>query len=96
LKYNVSSRLSLKGLGLAAGIRHVSDQVGLISNQDFLFPAYTVLDAAINFQHRRYNLQFNAYNLTDKHYFTGSRSGVVTGGLGDPFNFRIGLNYQIL
>lgn len=94
LKYNVNTGL-VKGLGIAGGLRYVSDQVGLISNQNFLFPEYTVLDAAINYRKGRYNLQFNAYNLTDKHYFTGSRSGTVTGGLGDPFNYRIGLSYQI-
>jgi iron complex outermembrane receptor protein len=94
VKYNFTAEL-VKGLGLAAGIRHVSDQVGLISNQNFIFPAYTVLDAAVYYQRRQYNLQFNAYNLTDKHYFTGSRSSTVSGGLGDPFNFRVGIHYQI-
>lgn len=94
LKYNIRST-RLASLGFAAGIRHVSDQVGLISNQDFLFPEYTVLDAAANYQIGRYNLQFKAYNLTDKHYFTGSRSSTVAGGLGDPFKFRIGVSYQI-
>jgi iron complex outermembrane receptor protein len=94
LKYNFTTE-SVKGLGLAAGISHVSDQVGLISKQNFIFPAYTVLDAALYYQRRRYNLQFNAYNLTNKHYFTGSRSSTVSGGLGDPFNFRVGINYQI-
>lgn len=94
LKYNVSSGL-VKGLGIAGGLRYVSNQVGLISNQNFLFPEYTVIDAALNYRRGRYNLQFNAYNLTDKHYFTGSRSSTVTGGLGDPFNYRIGLSYQI-
>ncbi|MNV85953.1 ferrichrome outer membrane transporter [compost metagenome] len=94
LKYNLRTEV-IKGLGLAAGLRYVSDQVGLISNQNFIFPEYTVLDAAVNYRRGRYNLQFNAYNLTDKHYFTGSRSGTVTAGLGDPFNYRIGLSYQI-
>lgn len=94
LKYNVSTGL-IKGLGIAGGLRYVSDQVGLISNQNFLFPEYTVLDAAVNYRKGRYNLHFNAYNLTNKHYFTGSRSSTVTGGLGDPFNYRIGLSYQI-
>nr|WP_294871337.1 TonB-dependent receptor [uncultured Pedobacter sp.] len=94
LKYNLYST-ALKGLGLAGGVRYVSDQVGLISNQNFVFPEYTVLDAAINYQRGRYNIQFNAYNLTDKHYFTGSRSSTVSGGLGDPFNYRIGISYQI-
>lgn len=94
VKYNVNATI-FKGAGLAAGVRYVSDQVGLISNQNFIFPEYTVFDAAINYRSGRYNLQFNAYNLTDKHYFTGSRSGTVTAGLGDPFNYRIGLSYQI-
>lgn len=94
LKYNVNSGL-VKGLGIAGGLRYVSNQVGLISNQNFLFPEYTVIDAALNYRKGRYNLQLNAYNLTDKHYFTGSRSSTVTGGLGDPFNYRIGLSYQI-
>jgi iron complex outermembrane receptor protein len=94
LKYNVAAN-TLKGLGIAGGVRYVGDQVGLISNQNFIFPEYTVFDAAINYQHKRYNIQLNAYNLGDKHYFTGSRSSTVTAGLGDPFNIRLGLSYQI-
>ncbi|EDM34169.1 ferrichrome iron receptor [Pedobacter sp. BAL39] len=94
LKYNVNAT-ALEGLGFAAGLRYVGDQVGLISNQNFVFPEYTVFDAAVNYQKGRYNLQLNAYNLTDKHYFTGSRSSTTTAGLGDPFNFRVGLSYQI-
>lgn len=94
VKYNLNST-PLKGLGIASGVRYVSDQVGLISNQNFIFPEYTVLDAALNYQTGRYNIQFNAYNLTNKRYFTGSRSSTVTAGLGDPFNYRIGISYQI-
>lgn len=94
LKYNVAAS-AVKGLGIAGGVRYVSDQVGLISNQNFIFPDYTVFDAAVNYQHKRYNIQLNAYNLGDKHYFTGSRSGTTTAGLGDPFNIRLGLSYQI-
>jgi iron complex outermembrane receptor protein len=94
LKYNVAAN-TLKGLGIAGGVRYIGDQVGLISNQNFIFPEYTVFDAAINYQHKRYNIQLNAYNLGDKHYFTGSRSSTTTAGLGDPFNIRLGLSYQI-
>ncbi len=94
LRYNVPAD-ALKGLGIAGGVRYVSDQVGLLSNQNFIFPEYTVLDAAINYQRGRYNVQFNAYNLSNKRYFTGSRSSTITGGLGDPFNFRVGISYQI-
>ena len=93
-KYALPSQ-ALKGMGIAAGVRYVSNQVGLLSNQNFIFPDYTVLDAAITYQRNRYQVQLNAYNLTNKHYFTGSRSSVTTGGLGDPFNIRLGLSYQL-
>jgi iron complex outermembrane receptor protein len=85
----------LKGLSVAAGVRYVSDQVGLLSNQNFVFPSYTVLDAAISYQRNRFQVQLNAYNLANKHYFTGSRSGVTLAGLGDPFNVRVGVSYQL-
>ncbi|SEJ26688.1 iron complex outermembrane recepter protein [Dyadobacter koreensis] len=93
-KYSLPFR-GLKGLGIAAGIRYVSDQVGLLTNQNFIFPSYTVMDAALSYQRGRYQLQINAYNLANKHYFTGSRSGVTLAGLGDPLNVRVGLRYQL-
>ncbi|KAA0992160.1 TonB-dependent receptor [Dyadobacter aurulentus] len=93
-KYVFPSRV-LKGFGVAAGIRYVSDQVGLLTNQNFIFPSYTVLDAALSYQRNRFQVQLNAYNLANKHYFTGSRSGVTLAGLGDPFNVRVGVSYQL-
>ena len=94
LKYNVTKG-TVRGIGMAAGVRYVSDQAGQISNQNFVFPSYTIFDAAINYRRGKYNVQLNAYNLTDKRYFTGSRSSTVTGGLGDPLNYRIGISYLI-
>jgi len=94
LKYNVTKG-AFKGVGAAAGVRYVSDQIGQINNQNFVFPSYTVLDAALNYRRGKYNIQLNAYNLTNKRYFTGSRSSTVTGGLGDPLNYRIGISYLI-
>lgn len=86
---------ALKGFAIAAGVRYVSDQVGLLTNQNFVFPSYTVLDAALTYQQSRFQVQLNAYNLANRHYFTGSRSGVTLAGLGDPFNVRIGVRYQL-
>ncbi|QNK62979.1 TonB-dependent receptor [Pedobacter sp. PAMC26386] len=94
LKYNVTKG-TVKGMGVAAGVRYVSDQVGQITNQNFVFPSYTVFDAALNYRRGKYNIQLNAYNLTDKRYFTGSRSSTVTGGLGDPLSYRLGISYLI-
>ncbi|OJV13061.1 MAG: ferrichrome-iron receptor [Dyadobacter sp. 50-39] len=93
-KYALPSSV-LKGFSVAAGVRYVSDQVGLLSNQNFVFPSYTVLDAALAYQRNRFQVQLNAYNLANKHYFTGSRSGVTLAGLGDPFNVRVGVSYQL-
>ncbi|GGN07208.1 ligand-gated channel [Dyadobacter beijingensis] len=93
-KYALPSNV-LKGFSVAAGVRYVSDQVGLLSNQNFVFPSYTVLDAALSYQRNRFQVQVNAYNLANKHYFTGSRSGVTLAGLGDPFNVRVGVSYQL-
>nr|WP_295922356.1 TonB-dependent receptor [uncultured Dyadobacter sp.] len=93
-KYSLPAHV-LKGFSVAAGVRYVSDQVGLLSNQNFVFPSYTVLDAALSYQYNRFQVQLNAYNLTNKHYFTGSRSGVTLAGLGDPFNVRLGVSYQL-
>jgi iron complex outermembrane receptor protein len=93
-KYALPANL-LKGFGVAAGVRYVSDQVGLLTNQKFVFPSYTVLDAALSYQRNRFQVQLNAYNLTNKHYFTGSRSGMTLAGLGDPLNVRVGVSYQL-
>ena len=93
-KYALPSNV-LKGFSVSAGVRYVSDQVGLLSNQNFVFPSYTVLDAALSYQRNRFQVQLNAYNLANKHYFTGSRSGVTLAGLGDPLNVRLGVSYQL-
>ena len=93
-KYALPSQ-ALKGFSVAVGVRYVSDQVGLLSNQNFLFPSYSVMDAALSYQCNRFQIQLNAYNLANRHYFTGSRSGMTLAGLGDPFNVRLGMTYQL-
>lgn len=93
MKYNFTK--SLKGLGIGAGARYMSDQVGNLANQDFLIPASTVIDAAINYGINRFNFQFNVNNLTNKRYFNGGLSRVTVASLGNPVNFRLGVSYII-
>lgn len=93
IKYNFTQ--SLKGIGLGAGARYMSNQVGNLANQDFLIPASTVIDAALNYGINRFNFQFNVNNLTNKRYFNGGLSRVTVASLGNPINFRFGFNYLI-
>lgn len=94
LKYNLSTTV-LRGLGIGIGGRYVSDQVGRTSNQKYLIPASTVLDAVVNYERKRVNVQFNINNLTNTRYFTGGFANTSSAALGNPLNVRLGVNYLI-
>ncbi|QNL49872.1 TonB-dependent siderophore receptor [Olivibacter sp. SDN3] len=85
----------LTGLGFGIGGRYMSNQVGFLAAQDFLIPASTVLDASLSYARKRWNLQFNMYNMTNARYFNGGNSRTVTASLGDPLHVRVGLGYLI-
>ncbi|TAE25404.1 MAG: TonB-dependent siderophore receptor [Cytophagales bacterium] len=94
LKYDLSTT-ALRGLGIGLGGRYVSDQVGRTSNQRYLIPASTVLDAVVNYERKRVNVQLNINNLTNARYFTGGFANTSSAALGNPFNVRLGVNYLI-
>ena len=94
LNYNFS-RTALKGLSIGAGGRYTSNQVGNISTQKYLMPASTVLDAAATYDVKRLTFQFNLYNFTNQRYFNGGLSRIPYASLGNPINFRFGINYLI-
>ncbi len=85
----------LKGAGIGIGGRYTSDQVGNLSNQNFVVPASTVLDAVANYAVQRVNFQLNVYNLTNARYFNGGLSRNTVASLGNPINFRVGISYLI-
>jgi iron complex outermembrane receptor protein len=93
VKYNFSK--SLKGLGIGAGGRYVSNQVGNLTTQDFLVPSSTVADAVVNYEIKQFNFQLNVNNIADTRYFIGGLSRTTIAALGNPRNFRIGVNYLI-
>ncbi|UYQ95702.1 TonB-dependent siderophore receptor [Chitinophaga horti] len=94
VKYNFSTT-RLKGLGIGVGGRYVSDQVGNLATQNFVIPESFVLDAAANYRIGRFNIQCNVNNLTNARYFNGGVSRVTIASLGNPINFRAGINYTI-
>lgn len=62
----------LRGLGIAAGVRHVDQTYGDLANA-LSVPAYTLLDAALRYDAgqlgpARLRLSLNASNLADKRY----------------------------
>lgn len=64
--YKVQSGV-LEGLGLGAGVRYVGETYGDDANS-FKVPAVTLVDAAISYDLKNVQLQFNASNLFDKAY----------------------------
>lgn len=93
-KYSFATGI-VKGFGLGAGGRYVSDQVGNLATQAFVVPASTVLDAMVNYEVKRYNFQLNVNNIADVRYFTGGLSRATIAALGNPRNFRLSINYLI-
>lgn len=86
------TKQKLKGLGCNIGFHHESDRVASWSNQDFVTPAYTYLDAGVSYKIKKIAFYLNINNITDAHYITG---GYVTGMVypGAPRNFRFSINY---
>lgn len=94
IKYDFS-RTALKGLGLGFGGRYVSTQVGILSIQNFIIPASTVLDASANYTVAKFNFQLNMNNLANTRYFLSGLSKIGTASLGNPSNFRLSISYRI-
>ena len=63
----------LRGLGFGFGGNHASDNK--IVNSDFMgvftLPAYTVLNAAVFYDHTKFRAGLKVDNLTDEHYWIG-------------------------
>jgi len=64
-----------RGLGLGFGGRYYTAQSGDLLNT-FELPAYGLVDASIFYRRGHLGWQFNAYNLADNRYFTGSYNDV--------------------
>lgn len=82
----------LNRLSLNAGFHHESNRVASWSNQLYVAPGYTTIDAGINYRIKNCTLYINVNNLTDTRYATGGySSGLAFAGA--PRNFRLTLNY---
>ena len=64
----------LEGLGFGLGMNHVSEDFTQ-SNNAYVLPAYTLVDAVVSYRFRQLQLQLNINNLLDKTHFTDAIFG---------------------
>lgn len=75
ISYHVPSG-ALKGFGAGFGGNYASDNRIVNSHSEgyFILPAYTVFNAAINYEYSKFRFSIKADNLTNKRYFIGYSS----------------------
>jgi len=95
LKYSFKQKSVLKGFSISAGGKYVGDRVGWATNQHFLMPSYFVLDGAVNYSIKRFNIGLNGFNLLDSKYVMGYYSSDLMVQVGTPFNWKLSIRYSI-
>ncbi|SFN34203.1 iron complex outermembrane recepter protein [Chryseobacterium oleae] len=75
----------LSGLGLGFGMNRVGEQISVDNSAtgQFIFPAYTLVNASVSLEKERYRLGFKMNNLGNAQYFAGQ--GVIVAQM--PRNF---------
>lgn len=75
----------LSGLGLGFGVNRVGEQISVDNSAtgQFIFPAYTLVNASVSLEKERYRLGFKMNNLGNAQYFAGQ--GVIVAQM--PRNF---------
>lgn len=95
LKYSVAQNYKLKGFCVSIGGKYAGDRVGSAFNQHFLMPAYFLLDAAINYNVKNFNIGLNGYNLLDTKYVLGAYYSDLQVPMGTPMNWKLSVGYTI-
>ncbi|MBB6369984.1 TonB-dependent receptor [Chryseobacterium shigense] len=75
----------LQGLGLGLGVNRIGEQVTVdnATTGQFIFPAYTLINASLSLEKERYRLGFKMNNVGNTRYFAGQ--GVIVAQM--PRNF---------
>ncbi|NVM79155.1 iron complex outermembrane receptor protein [Duganella sp. SG902] len=80
----------LPGLRLGGGVRYVGST--LSSGDNYTVPAYTVLDAGLNYQQGHWKYALNLKNLADRRYLAECGSGYCN--YGDPRQVLVTATYR--
>ena len=77
-----------KGLGFGFGANHMSEIYNSTANT-FGSEAYSIFDSTVFYQKEKYRVSLKANNMFDTSYYNGY--GIPQ----DPFNFSVGLTYNV-
>ncbi|WP_185151926.1 TonB-dependent receptor [Chryseobacterium vaccae] len=83
----------LQGLGLGFGVNRVGQQITVdnATTGQFVFPAYTLINASVSLEKERYRLGFKMNNLGNAQYFAGQ--GVVVAQMPRNFVAEVSLKF---
>lgn len=83
---------ALHGIGLGVGVNRVGEQITVdhAATGQFIFPAYTLVNASVSFEREKYRFGVRMNNLTNTEYFAGQ--GVVVAQM--PRNFAAQLSLR--
>ncbi|MDR6514707.1 TonB-dependent receptor [Chryseobacterium camelliae] len=83
----------LKGLGLGFGVNRVGKQItgNKVVTGQFVFPAYTLINASVSLEKERYRIGFKMNNLGNAQYFAGQ--GVVVAQMPRNFAAEVSLKF---
>lgn len=92
LSYTLQSG-SIKGLGFGFGVNRVGEQIteDRTTTGQFIFPAYTLINASVSLEKERYRAGFKMNNLGNAQYFAGQ--GVVVAQMPRNFVAEISLKF---
>lgn len=98
-------RVGYKNLKGSFQFTHLSDQYSDASNAVDgglsavvgLIPAYTVMDASISYQYKKYKLEGSVNNLADAYYYTRRATGYPGPGIlpSDNRTFYLTLQFKL-
>ncbi|WP_172282763.1 TonB-dependent receptor [Chryseobacterium sp. LAM-KRS1] len=83
----------LQGLGIGFGLNRVGKQITVdnATTGQFIFPAYTLINASVSLEKERYRLGFKMNNLGNAQYFAGQ--GVVVAQMPRNFVAEVSLKF---
>ncbi|WP_261512196.1 TonB-dependent receptor [Chryseobacterium paludis] len=83
----------LQGLGVGFGVNRVGQQITVdnAATGQFIFPAYTLVNASISLEKEKYRLGFKMNNLGNAQYFSGQ--GVVVAQMPRNFVAEVSLKF---
>lgn len=102
LNLKSGARIGYKNLKASFQFTHLSDQYSDASNAVDgglsavvgLIPAYTVMDASLSYQYKRYKLEASVNNLADAYYYTRRATGYPGPGILPSDNRTVYLTLQ--